>query len=118
MGGPGFRLYAYLNDNVSTYEPLDVYGPETYRRAVYHQQARAMNVDLLTDFDAPDCAFSVANRANTTTPLQALTMLNHQFTLDMAEALAARLQSESRNFAPNSPAPTSSLSPARRRRKK
>jgi hypothetical protein len=94
MGGPGFRLYKYLNDNVSTYEPLDNYGPETYRRAVYHQQARAMNVDLLSDYDAPDCAFSVATRANTTTPLQALTMLNHQFTVDMANALAERLKAE------------------------
>ena len=41
MGGPGFRLYRYLQDNVSTYIPLDEHGPETYRRAVYHQNARA-----------------------------------------------------------------------------
>ncbi|MBI1319097.1 MAG: DUF1553 domain-containing protein [Candidatus Hydrogenedens sp.] len=92
MGGPGFRLYNYLNDNVSTYVPLNEYGPETYRRSVYHQQARAMYVDLVTDFDAPDCAFSVAKRVDTTTPLQALTLLNHDFTMEMADALAARVQ--------------------------
>ena len=39
--GPGFRLYRYLEDNVATYVPLDGHGPETYRRAVYHQNARA-----------------------------------------------------------------------------
>ncbi len=94
MGGPGFRLYQYLNDNVSTYLPLDKFGPETYRRSVYHQQARAMRVDLLTDFDAPDCAMTAPRRVATTTPLQALTMMNHTFTMDMAAALSERLKRE------------------------
>ncbi len=94
MGGPGFRLYHFMQDNVCTYVPLDQHGPETYRRAVYHQNARASVVDLMTDFDQPDCAFSTPNRAETTTPLQALTMLNHSFTMDMATALAERLRGE------------------------
>lgn len=93
-GGPGFRLYKFMQDNVSTYTPLDQHGPGTYRRAVYHQNARASVVDLMTDFDQPDCTFSAPRRAETTTPLQALTMLNHSFTLDMAAALAGRLQQE------------------------
>jgi hypothetical protein len=92
MGGPGFRLYRYLANNVSTYVPLDTHGPESYRRAVYHQNARASVVDVLNDFDLPDIAFAAPKRANTTTPLQALTLLNHSFTLDMAKALAARIQ--------------------------
>ena len=83
-----------MRDNVSTYTPRDHHGPETYRRAVYHQNARAAVVDLMTDFDQPDCAFSAPKRAETTTPLQALTMLNHSFTLDMATALADRLVRE------------------------
>jgi len=92
MGGPGFRLYRYMQDNVATYEPLDEHGPETYRRAVYHQNARASTVDLMTDFDQPDCAFSAPNRTETTTPLHPLTLLNHDSTLDMSVALAARLR--------------------------
>ena len=92
MGGPGFRLYKFTQNNVCTYFPLDTHGPETYRRAVYHQNARASVVDVLNDFDLPDIAFAAPKRANTTTPLQALTLLNHSFTLDMAKALAARLQ--------------------------
>lgn len=90
MGGPGFRLYKFTQNNVCTYFPLDVVGPETYRRAVYHQNARASVVDVLSDFDLPDIAFAAPKRANTTTPLQALTLLNHRFTLDMAQALAER----------------------------
>jgi hypothetical protein len=94
-GGPGFRLYNYLRDNVSTYVPLDRTGPETYRRAVYHQNARAARIDLVTDFDAPDCAFPAPRRVGTTTPLQALTMMNHSFILDMAGFLAERAERES-----------------------
>lgn len=92
MGGPGYRLYEYQQDNVATYVPLDVHGPETYRRAVYHHNARASRVDMLTDFDCPDPAFADPRRASTTTPLQALTMMNHRFSLDMTQFLAERLQ--------------------------
>ena len=92
MGGPGFRLYRFTQNNVCTYFPLDVHGPDTYRRAVYHQNARASVVDVLNDFDLPDIAFAAPKRANTTTPLQALTLLNHSFTLDMAAALAKRVE--------------------------
>jgi hypothetical protein len=94
MGGPGFRLYRYLEDNVATYVPLDEHGPETYRRSVYHQNARASRVDVLTDFDCPDSAFAAPRRAATTSPLQALTLMNHRFTLEMARFLAGRLESE------------------------
>ena len=90
-GGPGFRLYAVYENNVSTYVPLETHGPETYRRAVYHQNARASVVDILSDYDLPDIAFAAPKRSNTTTPLQSLTLFNHRFTLDMAAALAARL---------------------------
>jgi hypothetical protein len=92
MGGPGFQLYRYLQDNVATYQPLDQHGPETYRRAVYHHNARASVVDLMTDYDLPDCSFTTARRASTTSPLQALTLLNHSFTLDMSTALSKRLE--------------------------
>lgn len=91
-GGPGFRLYKYVEDNVATYHPLDQHGPETYRRAVYHQNARAARTDVLSDFDCPDPAAAAPRRASTTTPLQALTLLNHQFTHDMAKRLAERIK--------------------------
>jgi len=94
MGGPGFRLYQYQQDNVATYVPLDKHPASTYRRAVYHQNARAAPVDLMAEFDQPDCAFSISRRARTTTPLQALTALNHSFTLDMAAAIASRIEKE------------------------
>jgi hypothetical protein len=94
LGGPGFRLYQYSRDNVATYTPLDDFGPETYRRSVYHQNARASRIDVLSDFDAPDCAYSTSRRVPTTTPTQALALMNHSFTMKMAAALADRLKKE------------------------
>jgi hypothetical protein len=94
MGGPGFLLYRYLQDNVATYVPLDTPGPDTYRRAVYHHFARASRVDLLSEFDCPDAAQATPSRVATTSPLQALTLLNHRFTLDMARFFADRLRRE------------------------
>ena len=94
QGGPGFKLYEYLQDNVATYVPLEIHGPETYRRSIYHHNARAAPVDLVSDFDCPDPAFAEPRRPVTTTPLQALSLMNHRFTLDMATAFAERLDRE------------------------
>lgn len=94
MGGPGFRLYDFMLDTVTTYIPLDNHGPETYRRAIYHHNARASVVDLMTDFDQPDCTLSAPRRTQTTTPLQALTMMNHSFTRDMADHFALRVRKQ------------------------
>jgi len=93
-GGPGFRLYRYLEDNVATYVPLDHHGPETWRRAVYHQNARASLIDGLTDFDLPDNASAAPTRARTISPLQSLTQFNHQLTLELASVLVERLERE------------------------
>ena len=92
MGGPGFRLFQYERDNVSIFRPLDHPGPETYRRSIYHQNPRSAKVDVLGDFDLADCTMPVPKRDATTTPLQALTMLNNGFIDDMAHALAERLK--------------------------
>jgi hypothetical protein len=94
MGGPGFRLYKYTVDNVATYLPLENPGEETYRRAVYHQWARSVKDDMLSIHDCPDSALAEPKRTATTTPLQALSLLNSNFALDQARFLAARLERE------------------------
>ena len=90
MGGPGFRLYRYTVDNVATYYPIEDIGPETYRRSVYHQHARSVKPELLGQFDCPDTSLPAPKRVSTTTPLQALSLLNNSFALDQARFLAER----------------------------
>jgi hypothetical protein len=98
--GPGFQLYEHRSDNVSTYVPLAVHGPETYRRTIYHQNVRASLLDILTDFDLPDNAYPAPKRSQTTTPLQSLAMFNHRFVLDMAATVAARVDREANPATP------------------
>ena len=88
VGGPSFRLYKYTVDNVATYFPLDKFGPETYRRSVYAESARSIRTELLSVFDCPDSSLPEPRRVSTVSPLQALSLLNHSFTTDMAEAFA------------------------------
>ncbi len=94
MGGPGFRLYRYTVDNVATYYPLDEFSPETFRRGVYHQHARSVKPELLGEFDCPDTSLPAPKRITTTSPLQALSLLNNSFVLDQAKALAAAVERE------------------------
>lgn len=94
MGGPGFRLFKYTVDNVATYLPREEFGPDSFRRAVYEQAARSVKDDLLSPFDCPDSSMSEPKRMVTTTPLQALTMLNSPFMIDQALFFSERLERE------------------------
>jgi len=94
MGGPGFHLFRYTVDNVATYFPAEKFGPETYRRAVYQTAARSVRSELLGQYDCPDSSLPEPKRIVTTSPLQALALMNNVFVLDQAAHLAARLESE------------------------
>ncbi|MCE9605193.1 MAG: PSD1 and planctomycete cytochrome C domain-containing protein [Planctomycetia bacterium] len=81
---------------------LDVkmYGPsvldDSLRRSVYLRVKRSELIPLMTMFDAPEPTQSIGERANTTVPTQALTLMNSPFVRKMAEGLARRV---------NTPAP-------------
>ena len=91
MGGSGFRLYRYTVDNVATYYPLEQFGRNTYRRSVYHQHARSVKPELLGAFDCPDTSLPSPKRISTTSPLQALSLLNNRFVLDQSADFATRV---------------------------
>jgi hypothetical protein len=61
------------------------------RRSVYCQVARNKKDPVLDVFDCPDGFASTAQRNVTTTPTQALLMLNGPFGLKRAKALAERI---------------------------
>jgi hypothetical protein len=72
-------------------DPLD---PKERRRTVYSKVSRLDLNRLLALFDFPDPNVSAERRAETTTPLQKLFMLNSPFMAAQAEALADRLREE------------------------
>jgi len=91
LGGPGFRLFKYKVVNVAIYEPLTEHGPETWRRSIYAVSARAIRDDLMGNFDVPECSQRNPRRDITTTPLQALSLLNGSFATQQASFFADRI---------------------------
>lgn len=68
--------------------------PGRFRRSLYLQQRRTQTLTLLDLFDAPAMVTNCARRSQATVTLQSLTVLNSQFFLERATALAGRLARE------------------------
>ena len=64
------------------------------RRGIYLQQRRSQVLSMLDVFDAPAVVTNCTRRATSTTPLQALTLLNSDFVDRCAAALADRVSKE------------------------
>src|SRR6185503_1930496 len=75
---------------------LDVGGPAVDsfkpRRSVYTKVMRNNRDPLLDVFDAPQHFSSTSQRDTTTTPVQSLLLINSQYMLQRARAMAGRLQ--------------------------
>ena len=94
MGGPGFRDVSVIPNNGTTYyKPIYPKGSEYDRRTVYRFSPRGERSAILDTFDCPDPSTTAPRRAVTTTPLQALALLNNKFILDKAEDMANRIKS-------------------------
>ncbi|MDD9865874.1 MAG: DUF1553 domain-containing protein [Verrucomicrobiales bacterium] len=97
MGGPGFRDVSITPNNGTTYyEPIYPQGDEFNRRTVYRFSPRGGRSAILDTFDCPDPSTTAPRRAVTTTPLQALALLNNHFILSKAGAMADRVASDAK----------------------
>ncbi len=68
--------------------------PTTWRRSVYVKVKRSLLLPHLEVFDCPEITYTVAQRNTTTTPLQALLLLNDPLILHQAQLFAERLKRE------------------------
>lgn len=94
-GGPSFKdVSVTLNNGTTYYEPIDVDGPEFFRRTVYRFNPRGGRSALLDTFDCPDPASTAPRRSVTTTPLQSLSLMNNQLVLRMSDYFAQRVRDE------------------------
>lgn len=71
---------------------------DSRRRSIYTFQRRSMPLPMMASFDAPVFSESCERRSQTTTPLQALNLMNGDLVHDEAAALAARLTSPGQAF--------------------
>jgi hypothetical protein len=97
LGGPSFldfRATRAPGTAAMLYVPTDLDNDRPQRRTLYRSWTRGSRNHLLDAFDCPDPSATAPNRAVTTTPLQALAMLNNAFILQMAEDFAGRIRRE------------------------
>jgi hypothetical protein len=94
MGGPGFDLFEPNDNYVKVYTPKRTFGPAEWRRLVYQDRPRMQPDDTFGAFDCPDAGQIAPARTRSTTPLQALNLLNSPFVLQQAELFAERLRRE------------------------
>jgi mono/diheme cytochrome c family protein len=94
VGGPGFDLFEPNTNYVKVYNSRRAFGPETFRRMIYQMKPRMQLDDTFGGFDCPDAGQIAPKRNRSTTPLQALAMLNSPFFNAQAERFAERLRSE------------------------
>lgn len=69
-------------------------GDDLFRRGLYIFRKRTMPYPQLISFDAPDALTSCVRRERSTTPLQALILLNDPVFLEAAQGLATRILRE------------------------
>lgn len=94
MGGPGFSAFEVEMENVRHFHPKKSYGPEDWRRMIYMTKVRQERDSVFGAFDCPDASQVVPKRSRSTTPLQALNLLNSSFVMQQADQFAQRLEKE------------------------
>jgi hypothetical protein len=94
MGGPGFSAFKPNDNYVRVYEPREQWTTAEFRRMVYATKIRSQQDPTFGAFDCPDGAQITPKRPTSTTPLQALNLLNGSFMLQQAEFFAERLKSD------------------------
>ena len=94
MYGPGFDLFQPDSNYVRVYTPKSEFGPETFRRMIYQIKPRMQLDDTFGAFDCPDGGQIAPKRSQSTTPLQALNLLNSPFVLQQSAFFADHLKKQ------------------------
>jgi cytochrome c553 len=100
MGGPGFYLFELEKTEHSPhyeYHKFDPANPESHRRSIYRFIVRSQPDPYMTTLDCADSSQSTPQRLETLTSLQALSLLNNRFNLEMASRFADRLRAETKD---------------------
>jgi hypothetical protein len=95
LGGRSFRPFKIANFNSDFYEIKDLIGPDYNRRTVYRMNVNSGKDPLLDAFDCPDPSVKTPRRGVTTTPMQALALMNNSFVQRQAAKLSDRALQES-----------------------
>lgn len=93
IGGRSYRIHNEKK-TYAQWEVLNNHGPETWRRMLYQERMRRVDDRIFTAFDFPDCGQVRAKRPVSTTPLQALNLMNSDFVLEQSQMISDRAKKE------------------------
>ena len=94
IGGRSYRIHN-VKKTYAQWQVVDNHGPGTWRRMIYQERMRRVDDRIFTAFDFPDCGQVRAKRPVSTTPLQALNLMNSPFAVEQADYIAERARRES-----------------------
>ncbi|MGB0761828.1 MAG: DUF1553 domain-containing protein, partial [Rubripirellula sp.] len=89
VGGRSYRIHN-VKKRYSQWMVVDNHGSDTWRRMIYQERMRRVDDQIFTAFDFPDCGQVRAKRPISTTPLQALNLMNSDFVIEQCKFIAAR----------------------------
>ena len=101
MGGPSFRDFVVEKPEHSPHYEYGLHNPSdaaSQRRSIYRWIVRSQPQPFLTTLDCADPSMQVARRNESTSPLQALAVLNNALVLSMSREAGAAMASEGENL--------------------
>lgn len=90
IGGKSYRIHN-VKKTYSQWEVVDNYSEKTWRRMIYQERMRRVDDQMFTAFDFPDCGTVRDKRPVSTTPLQALNLMNSPFIVEQSKLIADRV---------------------------
>ena len=99
IGGKSYRIHN-VKKRYAQWEVTDNHSEKTWRRMIYQERMRRVDDRMFTAFDFPDCGQVRPRRPVSTTPLQALNLLNSDFVIEQSKRIASRAMSETSNQTP------------------
>ena len=93
IGGRSYRIHN-VKKTYAQWEVVNNHAPHTWRRMLYQERMRRVDDQIFTAFDFPDCGQVRARRPVSTTPLQALNLMNSPFVTEQSKFIAERVRRE------------------------
>jgi len=97
VGGSSYRIHN-VKKTYAQWEVVNNYGDQTWRRMIYQERMRRVDDNLFSAFDFPDCGQVRGKRPVSTTPLQALNLLNSKFVTEQASIIAKKCIDETNDM--------------------
>ena len=94
IGGKSYRIHN-VKKTYAQWQVVNNHGEQTWRRMLYQERMRRVDDQIFTAFDFPDCGQVRAKRPISTTPLQALNLMNSPFAIAQAQFIAERANQDS-----------------------